>query len=289
MEENNNITPSTNESSNVNNVEDKLKDLAKDGARMAGKAAAGAAKATGKAAAGAAKTGLRSLMTPILIVAAVVIVGGGLFAGFKLDWFHKDLTIDKTANVVEEVKKIGQFTTSCYYEEVPLRDFRIDTVERSGIFGIGAGKSFKENEIVIVGKGRVRAGFDLSKLQADDINVHGDTLEMVLPQVEMFDIMMNPSDFTTEYESGTWSHELTKPLKERAKVQLENNALEFGILQKAEESGLKRLETLFRTFGFNTVLLTVSKPSAGPSATEAVVTETANSLPTSTDSTLLSE
>lgn len=289
MEENNNITPSTNESSNVNNVEDKLKDLAKDGARMAGKAAAGAAKVTGKAAAGAAKTGLRTLMTPILIVAAVVIVGGGLFAGFKLDWFHKDLTIDKTANVVEEVKKIGQFTTSCYYEEVPLRDLRIDTVERSGIFGIGAGKSFKENEIVIVGKGRVRAGFDLSKLQADDINVHGDTLEMVLPQVEMFDIMMNPSDFTTEYESGTWSHELTKPLKERAKVQLENNALEFGILQKAEESGLKRLETLFRTFGFNTVLLTVSKSSAGPAATEAVVTETANSLPTSTDSTLLSE
>jgi hypothetical protein len=52
---------------------------------------------------------------------------------------------------------------------------------------------------------------------------------------------------------------------------------------------LERLETFFQTFGFNTVLLTVSKPSAGPAATEAVVTETANSLPTTTDSTLLSE
>ena len=73
---------------------------------------------------------------------------------------------------------------------------------------------------------------------------------------------MNPSDFTTEYEKGTWSHELTKPMKERARVQLEQNALEYGILKKAEESGLKRLESLFRTFGFNTVLFTVSKPDA---------------------------
>lgn len=89
------------------------------------------------------------------------------------------------------------------------------------------------------------------------MNVHGDTLEMKLPQAELFDIIMNPSDFTTEYEKGTWSHELTKPLKERAKADLEKNAIDYGILKKAEESGLKRLEMLFKTFGFNTVLLTV--------------------------------
>lgn len=80
---------------------------------------------------------------------------------------------------------------------------------------------------------------------------------MKLPRAELFDIIMNPSDFTTEYESGTWSHELTKPIKERAKADLEKNAIDYGILQKAEESGLKRLEMLFKTFGFNTVLLTV--------------------------------
>ena len=120
-------------------------------------------------------------------------------------------------------------------------------------------KKATENEIVLIGKGLVRAGFDLSKLSENDIIVNGDTLTINLPQPEIFDIIMNPSDFTTEYESGTWNHELTKPLKERAKVDLEKNALDYGILQKAEDSGLKRLEALFKTFGFNTVVLTVGQ------------------------------
>lgn len=42
-----------------------------------------------------------------------------------------------------------------------------------------------------------------------------------------------------------------------AKANLEKNALDYGIFQKAEESGLNRLEILFKTFGYNTVLLTV--------------------------------
>jgi len=272
MEENKNNTPQGN-----TNIEENLKDIAAKGAEMAGEAAKAGIKTAGKVAGTAAKAGGKMLLKPILIVAAIVIVGGGIFTGFKTDWFSKPLTIDKTANVVEEIKKIGEFTSQCYYEEMALRDIRIDTVERAGIFGIGAGKSFKENEIVLIGKGRVRAGFDLSAVEEGGIKVHGDTLELTLPQVKVFDIIMNPSDFTTEYESGTWSHELTKPIKERAKAQLEQNAIDNNILQKAEESGLKRLETLFKTFGFNTVLLTVEKSATMVEATpaEAAATEAA--------------
>lgn len=204
---------------------------------------------------------MKTVRKIITLLTVIIVVGVGLYVAYKFthlfDFLKRELSIEKTANVVEEVKKIGEFTTACYYEEVPLRDIRIDTIKREGLFGIGAGKTFKENEIVLIGKGRVRAGFDLAKVKDGDMNVHGDTLEMKLPRAELFDIIMNPSDFTTEYESGTWSHELTKPIKERAKADLEKNAIDYGILQKAEESGLKRLEMLFKTFGFNTVLLTV--------------------------------
>lgn len=204
---------------------------------------------------------MKTVRKIITLLTVIIVVCAGLFVAYKFthmfDFLKRDLSIEKTTNVVEEVKKIGEFTTACYYEEVPLRDIRIDTIKREGLLGIGAGKSFKENEIVLIGKGRVRAGFDLAKVKDGDMNVHGDTLEMKLPRAELFDIIMNPSDFTTEYESGTWSHELTKPLKERAKADLEKNAIDYGILQKAEESGLKRLELLFKTFGYNTVLLTI--------------------------------
>ena len=221
-----------------------------------------------------AKAGARHLLLPIIIIIAIIVIAGGIFSGIKLGWLHKPLSIDKTANTIDEIKKIGEFTTSCYYEEMALRDFRIDTVEKSSFMGFGGGEKYTENEIVLVGKGRVRAGFDLSKVENDGINVHGDTMELNLPPAKVFDIIMNPSDFTTEYESGTWSHELTKPLKERAIKQLEQNAIDYGIVEKAEESGLKRLESLFKTFGFNTVLITINHPEQSSTVTTEVIDTT---------------
>lgn len=251
MEENNkNI-----QDDNVKKVEDTVKEIAKEGAKVAGKVASEGLKATGKLAGTAAKSGIRAFMPVILIVIAVIVIGGGIFAGFKFNLFRSELTIDKTANVIEEIKIIGEFTTACYYEEMALKDSYNDTTSILGI------KKVNTNEIVLIGKGRVRAGFDLAKLKDGDINAHGDTLEVALPMAEIFDIILNPSDFTTEYESGTWSHETTKPMKEQARVMLEQNAKDYGIVDKAEESGLTRLETLFKTFGFNTVILTVNKPA----------------------------
>lgn len=227
---------------------------------------------------------MKTIKSIITLIIVILVLGVGFFVASKysnmFDFFQrKPLSIEKTANIVEEVKKIGEFTSAVYYEELALRDSYVD---RGTIMGRDAsslaGKATKKlglgfasnlaekttaavvnssNEIVLIGKGRVRAGFDLAKLQDGDFSMHGDTLLITLPPAEVFDIIMNPSDFTTEYESGTWSHELTKPIKERAKLELEQNAIENGILAKAEESGKKRLENLFLSFGFNAVILDV--------------------------------
>lgn len=262
-------------------------EVAKEGAKMAGKAIKGTAKVAGKVAKTGAVVGGKvvgaHILIPILIgIAAVAAIGAvvGAVTGF---FTRQPLAIEKTANVVEEVKKIGEFTTACYYEEMALQDSYTDTTEFLGQnVDKLAGKAMKKvglgfmqntadkasealttskNEIVLIGHGRVRAGFNLSKINENDLNAHGDTLELSLPKTEVFEIIMNPSDFETEYEKGTWSHELLKPLKERAKTDLEQNAIKYGILTKAEKNGLTRLEALFKTFGFNTVILTVKKES----------------------------
>ena len=199
---------------------------------------------------------MKKIQITLILVIVVAVLGFLTWGGFKLGWFQREaLSIEKTANVVEEVRKIGEFTTACYYEEMAIKD----SYEESGHFlGI---KKTTHNEILLIGRGRARAGFDLTKLQEGDLKAYGDTLEIVLPKPEIFDITMNPSDFTTEYEKGTWDHELTKPVKERAKANLEKNAIDSGILKKAEDNGLKRLEALFQTFGYNAVLITVGQPS----------------------------
>lgn len=51
-----------------------------------------------------------------------VIVVAGIFLMFRFDVFpgfkKKNLKIDDTANVIEEIKRIGEFTSLCYYEEM---------------------------------------------------------------------------------------------------------------------------------------------------------------------------
>lgn len=222
----------------------------------------------------------------VIIVIGVVVLAAGFFASYRythvFDFLKREpLSIKKTANIVEEIKKIGEFTTACYYEEMTLQDSYTDTAHIFGqnadkiagnalkTIGLGSlsGKADKisaaittsKNEIVLIGKGHIRAGFDLSKIQESDISIKGDTLNIAVPPAEVFDIIMNPSDFSTEYEKGTWSHELTKPIKEYAKVILEQNAIENGILKKAEENGKKQLEAIFTVFGFKHVNIIITK------------------------------
>lgn len=194
------------------------------------------------------KINIKSLV--IVIVLAII---GGLYLGYRLNLFsfpsfgRKPLTIEKTANVVDEIKKIGEFTTACYYEEIAMHDTRIDTTSILGI------THHKSNEIVLVGKGIVRVGFNLAKITEEALNAHEDTLEIRLPDVEVFDVILNPSDFSIEYEDGTWDNEMLKPIKAEAKKQLEANAIASGILKRANESGRKHIKSMFATFGYNEV------------------------------------
>ncbi|MBR5481194.1 MAG: DUF4230 domain-containing protein [Bacteroidaceae bacterium] len=201
---------------------------------------------------------LKSLMSKIVGLLLIV----GLFVGawlytqqfgfnfFNLNFGRGDLKIDNTANIVEKVKEISEFTTACYYEEAVLKDKKTDNNEGNllGLVGMETSK-----EIVILSKGKVRAGFDLSKINAENINISGDTLSIELPQPQIFDIITNPSDYEMYVEDGKWSHDEISALQTEYRNQLQEKAKETGILTKAKEAGKKRLESLFMTFGFSVV------------------------------------
>lgn len=157
------------------------------------------------------------------------------------------LTAENTANVVSNIKKIGEFTTGYYYEELVLKDLKTDTTSILGM------KIPDKNEIVLIAKGIVRAGFDLSKVSEEDLSMKSDTLVISLPAPEVFDVILNPSDFETYYEQGKWSQESLRPVKAEAKETLKANALDAGVLEKATESAYDGIKSLFKTFGFNEV------------------------------------
>ena len=76
---------------------------------------------------------------------------------------------------------------------------------------------------------------------------------MVLPQAKILDVIINPSDFEIYEEDGEWTHEEVVALESKATKQLEQDALEYGILDKATSTGKQKLTSLFKSFGYNVV------------------------------------
>lgn len=196
---------------------------------------------------------MKKIKIVFIALCALLVIIAGIIIGRKVttkDWnlFERTpLSAENTANVVSNIKKIGELTTASYYEELVLKDIKTDT---SSILGM---KIPNKDEIVLIAKGIVRAGFDLSKITEEDLSMNVDTLVISLPPAEIFDIILNPSDFETYYEQGKWSQEALRPVKADAKDLLKRHAIEAGILSKAAESASGNIKSLFKTFGFSEV------------------------------------
>ena len=286
------------------------------------------------------KTAIKLIVKIAIIVAAVLAlatVADGVFNKFGLfkNVFKHELSIDKTANVVTQIKKISEFTTACYYEEIIIQKDKYKYSERKiyrkeavneNVSGVkqsansawdkiknttaSAVKSVRDNDdtttkgklrtavkaakdiavasgsaavdvakeatpelvdlarrddvridstwvgkIVFIVKSKVRAGFDLSKISEDDITIDGDILTIKLPEVEIFDIIANPSDWEIYHREGQFEDSEIRDIQANVKEEIKRDAIEYGLLDKAVNFGKESLISLFKTFGFKEVVV----------------------------------
>ena len=115
--------------------------------------------------------------------------------------------------------------------------------------------STQVGKIVFIVTTKVRAGYDLSKISKDDLTVSGDTLKVQLPPAEIFDIIANPSDWRIFYSEGDWEDGEIRAIQSGAKDDIREDAIAFGLLEKAESFGKEEIVSLFKSFGFKEVLL----------------------------------
>lgn len=91
----------------------------------------------------------------IKIFVLIIILGTIALGAYKFGLFsNNELKIDKTANVVEDIKKIGEFYSTCYYEELVIKDSKSSEFNKSYI-GDLLKTDFKD-EIVIIANGKVK-------------------------------------------------------------------------------------------------------------------------------------
>lgn len=239
----------------------KIFEKAVETAKVVVKVTSGAAKTAGIVVGGVAKSAgfftnivsffVANLQT-ILITMAITAVAG--VVGYIVKDMLEGPQIEDTANIVEEVKKISEFTTACFYEESVIQGSKTTTKKH----WYGEAIDTVKHEIVITALCKVRAGFDLSMLADGDLVIKGDTVDVKLPAPKIFDVISNPSDYKIFEEIGEWSHNEIVAMQVEKKEKVLQSALDHNILEKANHIGKGRVVTLFQCLGFNVVNVTLS-------------------------------
>ena len=193
----------------------------------------------------------------ILVVAAVGLYVADKYAGLSIfdNLFGKGMQYEKTANVITEIRNISEFTSACYYEELVMAEVKDSENTTNKVVKMLGRGAVSKDEICLIMDGKVRAGFDLSKVTDNAIAISGDTLTMTLPKPEIFDVIVNPSNCEVYVEEGKWSHEQVTAIQASARVRIQDDAIGYGILEQADKIGRERLADLFKTFGFSVVRL----------------------------------
>ena len=166
------------------------------------------------------------------------------------------LQIERTELLVDQVRRIGELSSAGFYEELVLTD-RDESVLAELKRATGLNRLTGNDDFVIICKGRVRAGFDLTKVQETDFSTSGDTLRLTLPPVEILDVVINPTDY--ELFAGHRSHEETIGIVLLAKQRLRSDAVRSGILDQAERSAAGTLRRFFAAMGYREVIVSFRK------------------------------
>lgn len=196
-----------------------------------------------------------------IIILALVILAAYFVLRFifKKPNDKKGWRIADSPAVIESINNIAELTTACFFEEKILIEKKAKTFvdNKVGDFlaGVANKEALIEDELCLIARGRVRAGYDLRDIQAKDISFENNTLSITLPEVKILDIIINPQDYDIYVENGHWSEEQSKRIKIKAKELIKADALENGILKRAADNGSNKIKALILNLGFEKVVI----------------------------------
>jgi hypothetical protein len=200
----------------------------------------------------------KPLILALLVLAVLwLLQRTSIFPAFSNLFRHKPLLIENTPLVVTQIKQIAELHTVQMYAEVVvdssyLNDFGVTNRALRSV-GMPTVPVDEYNTLVIIAKGKVRAGINLAALADSNVVVTKDSVAITLPAAQIFDVVINPADFETFIETGTWTPQATQLVKAKAKAQLLALAQQQNLLAQARQKALAVLQQFLTTAGFRAV------------------------------------
>ena len=203
---------------------------------------------------------MKFIILLLLILGGIYLLQrGNLLPSFSGIFKSKPVTIENSAIIIREINNLAQLYTITAYNEIAVdstkkgwslfKDSRIPTLLHLPNI------KQRDQKLVLVGKGKVLAGINLAKLNEADIFTKDDSVALHLPASEILQVIINPSDFETFEETGTWADEEVIQVKARLRNKLIAKALEQNILQKATDKAVLVIGQFLRATGYKKVTI----------------------------------
>jgi len=213
--------------------------------------------------------GLKGCLKPVGVLLAVVSGALLLTTGLLIGRCSEEETtpaasttiIKSGPNVVIAVRDLARLEgVSFHMERV------IDLKEEQSRF---RGLLTAEDAILLVAAGDVIAGVDLTMMKESDIQIDEATksVNIVLPHATVFSARLDNARTYVHTRSTDLLAKRKESLETRARQEaertLEANAVEAGILQRAEHNVARTIETLVRSLGYQVVRVSYERPLEG--------------------------
>ena len=158
-------------------------------------------------------------------------------------------TIDvSSAAVVERIQRLSRLETVVYSLDKIVVGQRESNVLPNALVG---------DKLLLIAHGEVVAGIDLSGLKPGDVTVQGDHVSLRLPQPIVLSTRLD-NQKTRVFSRVTGMLVMADPnleteVRKAAESQIEQAAIQDGILDKAKTNAKASLETLLYGLGFHSV------------------------------------
>ena len=151
-----------------------------------------------------------------------------------------DQRIDITPEQIQSIKAIGE------WEFLSISDEEMVDTIRKGIFS--------DDHLVRIYYGTMRLGINLKQVESGWISTNGDTLNIMLPQIDLLD-----KDFIDEartksfFESGSWSPKDREAMMRRAYQRMLQRGLTPQNMEAARVNGDAQVRQVMQGMGFKHV------------------------------------
>lgn len=187
-------------------------------------------------------------ITSTLILA--VIIGIGFYIANTV---QKSRVNVSRAAVITELKELNRLETASFTIE-KIIDAQNGTSGRIEEFLFG-------DRLLLIARGEVIAGIDLSKLNESNINIQDKKLELTLPAPQILITSLDNAE-TKVYDRRTGilakgDKDLEGEARQEAEIAIKAAACEGRILDEASENARKQLIALFKALSFKSISITI--------------------------------